>query len=80
MLPIVESFVYYPLKVERVARRGKSISKKKAIVEAVGVVVEGPVNGKVYIKTLAVKNVKGKKWINTNSEFIAEIAMDDVEK
>ena len=81
MLPKKGDRVFFQLRVERVSQDSdtKVICKKKAITEAAGLIVEGPINGKVYIETTGVRELNTKKWIKTDIELIVETTLDDVE-
>lgn len=81
MIPVVGDVVEFPLKIERVAKRGKTqtVSKKKAIVKAMGKVVRGPLNSMMSIELLACKKVRGQKWAPCQSLTFVEVLADEVE-
>lgn len=82
MLPRVGDFVITKMRVERVAQRGRTkvVSRRKAVTDMIGQMVSGPKNGKVFVKATGIRDIKDKKWIEANFDFIVEVALDDVEE
>jgi hypothetical protein len=81
VIPQVGDLVQFPLKLERVAKRGRTqtVSKKKVVTVAMGTIASAPVDGRYVIRLLAVKKIRCSGWHGFDELTFEEILVDDVD-
>lgn len=81
MIPQVGDLVEFPLKLERIAKRGKTqtVSRKKIITRGMGSIASPPEGGRYVVRMLAAKRLTKPGWHGYDELVFEEVFVDDVD-
>jgi hypothetical protein len=82
VVPQPGDVVEFPLKLERVAKRGKTqtVSRRKVTTRCMGRLLGICGGGRVEIQLLAYKKLRGHRWESTTNEMqFVKVLMDEVD-